>query len=130
MFDDMKTKGAIEKIEAGGTAKLSRSQIVLSCVNLRPVFAPLKNESTLKAMPPEQKQKVMAIVDWYKDIRKDKAKEEYDQEKLDKVRKEILDELAELQGPDEEEVEKEAIKNDEDIKEAEDIDMDDFFGDK
>ena len=57
MFDDMKTKGALKKINEGGTAQLSKSQIVLSLVNLNAVFAPMKRDD-FKKMPKEDKKKL------------------------------------------------------------------------
>ena len=127
MFDDMKTKGAIQKINAGGTAELSKSQIVLSLVNLNAAFKPMKNESLTKKMPAENKKRVNAIMDWYKDLRADKTKETYDKAKLDEVSAQILAELKELQGPTQEEIEAEIKANDEDVKQAEKIDLDNFF---
>lgn len=129
MFDDMKTKGALKKINEGGTAQLSKSQIVLSLVNLNAVFAPMKRDD-FKKMPVEDKKRTNAIIDWYKDLRSDKTKETYDKAKLDEVSKEILDQLHELQGPTKEELEAEALKaarEDEDVKQAEKIDLDNFF---
>lgn len=128
MFDDMKTKGALQKINAGGTAELSKSQIVLSLVNLNAVFKPLKRND-LSRMPKEDKKIMNSIIDWYKDLRADKKKETYDKAKLDEVSQKILAELAELQGPTREQVEEEVKANDEDVKAAEKIDLDDFFGD-
>ena len=130
MFDDLKTKKALETIKEGGTAKLSRSMIVLAYVNLKETFKPLENESRLKAMPKEQKKRVMALVDWYKDVRKDRIKEEYDQAKLDDTVAQMYAEIDELRGPTEEELAEEASKADADVQESEDIDMDDFFGEK
>ena len=129
MFDDMKTKGAIKKINEGGTAELSKSQIVLSLVNLNAVFKPMKPEE-LKKMPKEDKKRTNAIIDWYKDLRSEKTKETYDKAKLDEVSKQIMDELKELQGPTKEELEAqaaEAAAQDEDVKQAEKIDLDNFF---
>ena len=129
MFDDMKTKGALKKINEGGTAQLSKSQIVLSLVTLNAVFRPMKPEE-LKKMPKEDKKRTNAIIDWYKDLRSEKTKETYDKAKLDEVSKQILDELKELQGPTKEELEAqaaEAAAQDEDVKQAEKIDLDNFF---
>lgn len=129
MFDDMKTKGALKKINEGGTAQLSKSQIVLSLVNLNAVFAPMKRDD-FKKMPKEDKKRTNAIIDWYKDLRSEKTKETYDKAKLDEVSKEILDQLHELQGPTEEELKAQAMEaaaNDEDVKQAEKIDLDNFF---
>lgn len=129
MFDDMKTKGALKKINEGGTAELSKSQIILSLVNLNAVFTPMKQDD-FKKMPAEDKKRANAIIDWYKDIRSEKTKETYDKAKLDEVSKEILDQLHELQGPTKEELEAEAAKaaqEDEDVKQAEKIDLDNFF---
>lgn len=128
MFDDMKTKGALQKINAGGTAELSKSQIILSLVNLNAVFKPMKRDD-FKRMPDDDRKRVNSIMDWYKDIRADKTKETYDKAKLDEVSAQILAELKELQGPTQEEIEADVKANDEDVKLAEDIDMDDFFGD-
>ncbi len=128
MFDDMKTKGALQKINEGGTAELSRSQIVLSLVNLNAVFKPMKRDD-FKRMPTEDRKRVNAITDWYKDLRNDKTKETYDKAKLDEVSAEILAELKELQGPTAEEIEADVRANDADVRQAEDIDMDNFFGD-
>ncbi len=128
MFDDMKTKGALQKIRSGGTAELSKSQIVLSLVNLNTVFKPLKRDD-FKRMPKEDRDKMNAIIDWYKDLRADKNKEVYDQAKLDEVSEQILSELKEITGPTKEEIEAEIKESDEDVKQAEDIDMDNFFGD-
>ena len=127
MFDDMKTKGALQKINAGGTAELSKSQIVLSLVNLNAVFKPMRNESLTKKMPEENKKRTNAIMDWYKDLRSDKTKETYDKAKLDEVSAQILAELKELQGPTKEEIEAEIIAEDEDVKAAEQLDLDNFF---
>ncbi len=127
MFDDMKTKGALQKINAGGTAELSKSQIVLSLVNLNAVFKPMRNESLTKKMPEENKKRTNAIMDWYKDLRSDKTKETYDKAKLDEVSAQILAELKELQGPTKEEIEAEIKAEDEDVKAAEKIDLDNFF---
>lgn len=127
MFDDMKTKGALKKINEGGTAELSKSQIVLSLVNLNAVFKPMKRDD-FKKMPKDDKKKVNAILDWYKELRSEKTKEVYDKEKLDEVSAQILAELKELQGPTEEEIVENVKEFDEDVKAAEDIDMDDFFG--
>ena len=127
MFDDMKTKGALQKINAGGTAELSKSQIVLSLVNLNAVFKPMRNESLTKKMPEENKKRTNAIMDWYKDLRGDKTKETYDKAKLDEVSAQILAELKELQGPTKEEIEAEIKAEDEDVKAAEKIDLDNFF---
>ena len=127
MFDDMKTKGALQKINAGGTAELSKSQIVLSLVNLNAVFKPLKNESLTKKMPGENKKRVNAIMDWYKDLRSDKTKETYDKAKLDEVSAQILAELKELQGPTEEEIVADIKAHDADVRAAEKIDIDNFF---
>lgn len=127
MFDDMKTKGALKKINEGGTAELSKSQIVLSLVNLNAAFKPMKNESLTKKMPEENRKRVNAIMDWYKDLRADKTKETYDKAKLDEVSAQILAELKELQGPTQEEIEAETKANDEDVKQAEKIDLDNFF---
>ena len=126
MFDDMKTKGALKKINAGGTAELSKSQIVLSLVNLNVVFRPYKRDD-FKKMPAEDKKKMNAIIDWYKDLRADKVKETYDKAKLEEVSAEILGQLKEIQGPTKEEIEAEIKENDEDVKQAEDIDIDNFF---
>lgn len=126
MFDDMKTKGALQKINAGGTAELSKSQIVLSLVNLNAVFKPMKRDD-FKRMPKEDKIRVNAIMDWYKDLRADKTKETYDKAKLDEVSAQILAELKELQGPTAEEIEAEVKASDEDVKAAEKIDLDNFF---
>ena len=126
MFDDMKTKGALQKINAGGTAELSKSQIVLSLVNLNAVFKPMKRDD-FKRMPDEDRKRVNAIMDWYKDLRADKTKETYDKAKLDEVSAQILAELKELQGPTPEEIEAEVKANDEDVKQAEKIDLDNFF---
>lgn len=129
MFDDMKTKGALKKINEGGTAELSRSQIVLSLVNLNAVFKPLKRDD-FKKMPKEDKKRMNAIIDWYKDLRSEKTKETYDKAKLDEVSSKILAELKELQGPSEEELAAEAAARaaqDEDVKQAEKIDLDNFF---
>lgn len=131
MFDDLKTKGQLKKIEEGGTGELSRSQIVVGLVNLRAIFKPMKTDD-LKKMPEEDKKRANAIVDWYRALRKDRTKEVYDKEKLDAVSKELLDELEELKGPSKEEIEaelEEESKKDKDVKAAEDIDMDNFFGD-
>ena len=92
------------------------------------VFQPLKRND-LKRMPKEDRKKMNAIIDWYKDLRSEKTKEVYDQAKLDEVSEKILAELKELTGPTEEEVEAEVKANDEDVRQAEDIDMDNFFGD-
>ena len=127
MFDDMKTKGALNKINSGGTAELSKSQIVLSLVNLNAAFKPMKNESLTKKMPEDNKKRVNAIMDWYKDLRNDKTKETYDKAKLDEVSAQILAELKELQGPTAEEIEAEVKANDEDVRQAEKIDIDNFF---
>jgi hypothetical protein len=70
-----------------------------------------------------------AIIDWYKDLRADKSKETYDKAKLDEVSAEILGELKEIQGPTKEEIEAETRNNDEDVKQAENIDIDNFFDD-
>ena len=131
MFDDMKTKGALKKIEEGGTAQLSRSMIVVGLVNLRAAFKPLKPEE-LKKMPDADKKRANAIIDWYKDVREDKTKETYDKAKLDEVSKELLAQFEALQGPTEEEIADQeavakAIAEDEDIKQAQDIDIDNFF---
>ncbi len=126
MFDDMKTKGALQKINAGGTAELSKSQIVLSLVNLNAVFKPMRRDD-FKKMPKEDKNRVNAIMDWYKDLRADKTKETYDKAKLDEVSAKILAELKELQGPTQEEIEAEIKSSDEDVKAAEKIDLDNFF---
>ena len=128
MFDDMKTKGALKKINEGGTAELSKSQIVLSLVNLNAVFKPLRRDDFTR-MPKEDKKIMNSIIDWYKELRADKTKETYDKAKLDEVSKQILDELAVLQGPTREQVEEEVKANDEDVKQAEKIDLDNFFGD-
>ena len=128
MFDDMKTKGALKKINEGGTAELSKSQIVLSLVNLNVVFRPYKRND-LKKMPAEDRRRMNAIIDWYKDLRADKSKETYDKAKLDEVSAEILGELKEIQGPTREEIEAETRNNDEDVKQAENIDIDNFFDD-
>lgn len=128
MFDDMKTKGALKKINEGGTAELSKSQIVLSLVNLNVVFRPYKRND-LKKMPAEDRRRMNAIIDWYKDLRADKSKETYDKAKLDEVSAEILGELKEIQGPTKEEIEAETRNNDEDVKQAENIDIDNFFDD-
>ena len=127
MFDDMKTKGALKKINSGGTAELSKSQIVLSLVNLNAAFKPMKNESLTKKMPEDNKKRVNAIMDWYKELRNDKTKETYDKAKLDEVSAQILAELKELQGPTAEEIEAEVKANDEDVRQAEKIDIDNFF---
>ena len=127
MLDDMKTKGALQKINAGGTAELSKSQIVLSLVNLNTVFKPLKRND-LTRMPKEDRKIMNSIIDWYKDLRADKKKETYDKAKLDEVSAKILAELAELQGPTEEQIAEEVKNSDEDVKEAEKIDLDNFFG--
>ena len=126
MFDDLKTKGALQKINSGGTAELSKSQIVLSLVNLNAVFKPMKRDD-FKRMPDEDRKRVNAIMDWYKDLRADKTKETYDKAKLDEVSAQILAELKELQGPTPEEIEAEVKANDEDVKQAEKIDLDNFF---
>ena len=126
MFDDMKTKGALQKINNGGTAELSKSQIVLSLVNLNAVFKPMKRDD-FKRMPKDDRHRVNAILDWYKDLRADKTKETYDKAKLDEVSAQILAELKELQGPTPEEIEAEVKANDEDVKQAEKIDLDNFF---
>ncbi len=128
MFDDMKTKGALQKINNGGTAELSKSQIVLSLVNLNAVFRPLRRDD-FKKMPKEDKKIMNSIIDWYKDLRADKKKETYDKAKLDEVSQQILAELAELQGPTKEQIEEEIKANDEDVRQAEKIDIDNFFGD-
>ena len=128
MFDDMKTKGALQKINNGGTAELSKSQIVLSLVNLNAVFRPLRRDDFQK-MPKEDKKIMNSIIDWYKDLRADKKKETYDKAKLDEVSQQILAELAELQGPTKEQIEEEIKANDEDVRQAEKIDIDNFFGD-
>ncbi|MBR3146630.1 MAG: hypothetical protein IKF54_00640 [Eubacterium sp.] len=128
MFDDMKTKGALQKINNGGTAELSKSQIVLSLVNLNAVFRPLRRDD-FKKMPKEDKKIMNSIIDWYKDLRADKKKETYDKAKLDEVSQKILAELAELQGPTKEQIEEEIKASDEDVKQAEKIDIDNFFGD-
>lgn len=127
MFDDMKTKGALKKINEGGTAELSKSQLVLSLVNLNAAFKPMKNESLTKKMPEDNKKRVNAIMEWYKDLRNDKTKETYDKAKLDEVSAQILAELKELQGPTEEEIEADIKAHDEDVKQAEKIDLDNFF---
>ena len=127
MFDDMKTKGALKKINEGGTAELSKSQLVLSLVNLNAAFKPMKNESLTKKMPEDNKKRVNAIMEWYKDLRNDKTKETYDKDKLDEVSAQILAELKELQGPTEEEIEADIKAHDEDVKQAEKIDLDNFF---
>lgn len=129
MFDDMKTKGALKKINEGGTAELSKSQIVLSLVNLNAVFRPMKPEE-MKKMPAEDKKRTNAIIEWYKELRSEKTKETYDKAKLDAVSKEILDQLDELKGPSPEELAAqaaEAARNDEDVRQAEKIDLDNFF---
>ena len=128
MFDDMKTKGALQKINNGGTAELSKSQIVLSLVNLNAVFRPLRRDD-FKKMPKEDKKIMNSIIDWYKDLRADKKKETYDKAKFDEVSQQILAELAELQGPTKEQIEEEIKANDEDVRQAEKIDIDNFFGD-
>ena len=127
MFDDMKTKGALKKINEGGTAELSKSQIVLSLVNLNAAFKPMKNESLTKKMPQDDRKRVNAIMDWYKDLRSDKTKETYDKAKLDEVSAQILAELKELQGPTEEEITEEVRAHDKDIQQAEKIDIEHFF---
>ena len=127
MFDDMKTKGALKKINEGGTAELSKSQLVLSLVNLNAAFKPMKNESLTKKMPEDNKKRVNAIMEWYKDLRNDKTKETYDKAKLDEVSAQILAELKELQGPTKEEIEADIKAHDEDVKQAEKIDLDNFF---
>ena len=92
-------------------------------------LGPMKPEE-LKKMPKEDKKRTNAIIDWYKDLRSEKTKETYDKAKLDEVSKQILDELKELQGPTKEELEAqaaEAAAQDEDVKQAEKIDLDNFF---
>ena len=100
---------------------------MLSLVNLNAAFKPLKNESLTKKMPADNKKRVNAILDWYKDLRGDKTKETYDKAKLDEVSAEILAQLKELQGPTKEEIEEEVKANDADVKAAEKIDLDNFF---
>ncbi|MDD6154460.1 MAG: hypothetical protein PUB39_02760 [Eubacteriales bacterium] len=84
MFDDSKAKKIIETINAGGTGKLSRSQIVVGLVNLRVVF---------RDLGPDDHEEVDELVAWYKAARKDKTKEVMDKARLDEVSAELMAEF-------------------------------------
>lgn len=76
--------GAISVIQHGGTAKLSKSQIIVPMIDLRKVTAGLDQETKLKVM------------NWYQSYRKDKAKEPYDPRKLAETMESIQKELDEI----------------------------------
>lgn len=78
--------GAIKTIQSGGTAKVSRAQIVGVFVDLRKVTQGLDTETRLKVM------------DWYQRYRKDKVKEPYDMRKLDETVSSMDLELQEITG--------------------------------
>lgn len=105
--------GAIKTIQSGGTAKVSRAQIVGVFVDLRKVTQGLDTETRLKVM------------DWYQRYRKDKVKEPYDMRKLDETVSSMDLELQEITGvrkkkeaPLEEALDEDAMFRDDDEPES------------